>query len=134
MEQEKIKEIKKALQDCASNEIANKLPYIDDHKCKAVAFADILTLINELESENEKLKQHKRELQGGQQDLIKRVAELENEKKEHSKKKFLRGWKLGIEEFSERLKDKFEHCVGDIYYADTIDERVDETLKEVINE
>ena len=55
MEIEKVKEIKKALEDCASNEIANKLPYIDDHKCKAVAFADILTLINELESENERL-------------------------------------------------------------------------------
>ena len=51
MESEKVKAVKKALQDCASNEIANKLPYIDDHKCKAVAFADILTLIKELEKE-----------------------------------------------------------------------------------
>jgi hypothetical protein len=55
MESEKVKEIKKALEDYASSEIANKLPYIDDHKFKAVAFADILTLINELESENERL-------------------------------------------------------------------------------
>lgn len=56
MESEKVKEIKKALEDNANYKHHNKLGYIDGYKCKTVAFADILTLINELESENERLK------------------------------------------------------------------------------
>ena len=79
MESEKVKEIKKALEDCASNEIANKLPYIDDHKCKAVAFADILTLINELESENESLQDLCNKTY---EDLTKEIDRLENRVKE----------------------------------------------------
>ena len=56
MESEKVKEIKKALEDIANYEHHDKLGYIDGYKCKTVAYADILTLINELESENELLK------------------------------------------------------------------------------
>lgn len=56
MESEKVKEIKKALEDNANYEHHNKLGYIDVYKCKTVAFADILTLINELESENKELR------------------------------------------------------------------------------
>lgn len=56
MESEKVKEIKKALEDNANYEHHNKLGYIDGYKCKTVAFADILTLINELESENKELR------------------------------------------------------------------------------
>ena len=55
MESEKVKEIKKALEDNANYEHYDKLGYIDGYKCKTVAYADILTLINELESENERL-------------------------------------------------------------------------------
>ena len=51
MNSEKMKEIKKALEDNKTDH----LPYIDEWKCKFVDFADILTLINELESENERL-------------------------------------------------------------------------------
>ena len=51
-----MKEIKKALEDNANYEHHNKLSYIDGYKCKTVDYADILTLINELESENERLK------------------------------------------------------------------------------
>ena len=56
MESEKVKEIKKALEDNANYEHHNKLGYIDGYKCKTVDYADILTLINELESDNERLK------------------------------------------------------------------------------
>ena len=93
MESEKVKEIKKALEDCASNEIANKLPYIDDHKCKAVAFADILTLINELESENEKLAK-----------AGKRVTEI-NEELSNEHKKIEEQLKDRIVELEEALLD-----------------------------
>ena len=48
--------IKKALEDNANYEHHNKLSYIDGYKCKTVDYADILTLINELESENKRLK------------------------------------------------------------------------------
>ena len=113
MNSEKVREIKKALKDCASNEIANKLPYIDGHKCKAVAFADILTLINELQSKNDTLHTNLCEYRKENQQLKDRIAELEKEKKEHGKKKFLCGWKLGIAEFSARLKE----CAGQSYVS-----------------
>ena len=51
MNSEKVKEIKKALQDHS----IEKLKYQDGIKIKELDFIDILTLINELESENEKL-------------------------------------------------------------------------------
>lgn len=56
MNSEKVKEIKKALEDNANYEHHNKLSYIDGYKCKTVDYADILTLINELESENKELR------------------------------------------------------------------------------
>ena len=55
MESEKVKEIKKALEDNANCEHYNSLWYMEDCKCITVAYADILTLINELERENERL-------------------------------------------------------------------------------
>lgn len=52
---EKVKEIKKELDFNAKDDFCY-LPYIDDKdKQKTVKFADILTLINELERENERL-------------------------------------------------------------------------------
>ena len=64
MNSEKVKEIKKALEDNANYEHHNKLGYIDSYKCKTVAFADILTLISELETENERLKDDAKVKQG----------------------------------------------------------------------
>ena len=55
MTSEKVKEIKKALEFNANYEHYNKSGYIDGYKCKTVAYADILTYINELESENDTL-------------------------------------------------------------------------------
>ena len=52
MNSEKVKEIKKALQDHS----IEKLKYQDGIKIKELDFIDILTYINELESENEILK------------------------------------------------------------------------------
>ena len=57
MESEKVKEIKKALENNANYEHYDKLGYIDGYKCKTVAYVDILIYINELESENKSLKQ-----------------------------------------------------------------------------
>ena len=55
MESEKVKEIKKALEDNANDSEHTHLAYIEDYRVKLVAYRDILTLINELESENERL-------------------------------------------------------------------------------
>ena len=51
MEIEKVKEIKKALEDHS----IEKLKYQDGIKIKEIDFISILTLINELESENDTL-------------------------------------------------------------------------------
>ena len=79
-------------------------------------------------------------------DILTLINELEREKKEHGKKKFLRGWKLGIEEIAERLKEKLKarHEVNRLLpmpvrdvVLSTIEgllEDVDKTLKELINE
>ena len=91
MENEKVKAIKKALQFQRDG-----LMYLENNCVEVVYCKDILILINELESKNKKLKQHKRELEGGQQDLLKvikefyketqqlkdRIIELENKNKE----------------------------------------------------
>ena len=55
MESEKVKEIKKALEQNDDNGIMYE---VNDKKriCKFIHHKDILTLINELESENERLK------------------------------------------------------------------------------
>jgi hypothetical protein len=55
MNNEKVKEIKKALEDNANDSEHTHLAYIEDYRVKLVAYRDILTLINELESENERL-------------------------------------------------------------------------------
>lgn len=50
MESEKVKEIKKALEDNKTDHLS----YIDEWKCKFVEYADILSIINELEKQNAK--------------------------------------------------------------------------------
>ena len=61
MNNEKVKEIKEALECCTNNKgcepcprLSEKPYHLDD--CRFALLADILTLINELESENERLK------------------------------------------------------------------------------
>ena len=56
-----------------------------------------------------------------------------NEFREDSAKvKFLKKEieKQAIREFSEMLKNQFEHCVGDVYPAYRIDEKINELAKE----
>ena len=79
MNSEKVKEIKKALEDNAKYEHFDKLGYIDGYKCKTVTYADILTLINELESENDTLHTNLCEWRKENQQLKNRIAELESE-------------------------------------------------------
>lgn len=58
MESEKVKEIKKALEYCSNHSISdcsNVCPYDKYTRCRTELTKDSLTLINELESENERL-------------------------------------------------------------------------------
>lgn len=142
MESEKVKEIKKVLEEGQFNTINH---YQKEGKPIKISFADILTLINELEkcsekwqklcadevalntplkerineleSDNERLKQHKRELQGVQQDLTKRIAELEES---------IEKWQRKAINYYQMAKSYGVECI--------IDEDIDETLKEFINE
>lgn len=101
MNSQKVKEIKEALECCTNNKgcepcprLSKKPYHLDD--CRFALLADILTLINELESENERLKKdcagiandyqemggfYYEEAQKNQQ-LKDKVTELESENKE----------------------------------------------------
>ena len=109
MESEKVKEIKKALEDNANYEHHDKLGYIDGYKCKTVAYADILTLINELENEIKETSSYAR----GYADGIKNTYEVVIPDK--------------LKQFAERLKEKL-FDLGKIVN----DNDIDETLKEFI--
>ena len=78
MESEKVKEIKKALECNADYEHHDKLSYIDGYKCKLVAYADIITYINELERDNEVKQEHLEMWFGKNEEKKKRIAKLEN--------------------------------------------------------
>lgn len=71
MNSEKVKEIKEALQDHS----IEKLKYQDGIKIKELDFFDILTLINELESENKRLQDLCNKTY---EDLTKEIDRLEN--------------------------------------------------------
>lgn len=151
--------IKKALECCLKPVDCNNCPY--DGKCKRDELEkDILTLINELESENERLM--KLQARGGcrvaelgieNQQLKDRIAELEKENGELLKEN--EGYhgsyrcaidKIGelsaeryikVEQFAERLKenDKIKVIFNDgwMYSYFEICKAIDETLKEFIN-
>ena len=140
MNSEKVKEIKKGLEDNANYEHYNKLGYIDGYKCKTVAYADILTYINELESENAYQKEHIEmwfrkneekkkliyELEKKNARLLDSVETVQNNrcvyKCELAKKQ--------LKQFAERLKAKMpcEEIFKGVW------DKIDETLKEYGND
>lgn len=61
MESEKVKDLKKGLEFNAGIEHHDKLSYIEGYTPKQIAYKEIFNYINELESENERLK-HLREV------------------------------------------------------------------------
>ena len=145
MESEKVKEIKNNIIIC-SNKIECKgcslFPNMKSTNCRNKLLADALTLINELESEKERLRLEIDVLIGKkivekqkydnalimkidiQEQLKDRIAELENENVKQ------------LKQFAERLKEKLKEKVN----ADNVDVFIecaklsDETLKEFINE
>lgn len=135
---EKVKEIKKALEYNKTDHLS----YIDEWKCKFVEYADILTLINELESENERLRLERDVLIGKkivekqkhdkalimkidiQEQLKNRIDELENENVKQ------------LKQFAEKLKEKYGQSCSEYYplLLELTSEQLDETLNEFIND
>ena len=113
MNSEKVKEIKKALEDNANCEHYNSLWYMDNCKCITVAYADILTLINELEIENKSLQDLCNKTY---EDLTKEIDRLEKENTEK------------LKQFAERLIDK-KIKLGDRFNIYDIDELLKEYEK-----
>ena len=155
MNSEKIKEIKKAL-ECMSGLCKDSLSsicfeceidkkYDEESVCK-----EALTLINELESENERLLEQRNKTYNiwvkDTEKLKDRIAELEKENAIKTdtivdllnKQEFYEKEKLT--KFAERLKDEigdmkqfFRSCL-DRDYCGLTEDQIDETLKEFINE
>ena len=140
MNSEKVKEIKKGLECCKQNEIEDTCKYCLDcpasdwdyeKECKIDLFQKTITLINELESENERLnksdtskeessieyynlyKDFKRE----NQQLKDRIAELEEDKEK---------WQRKAVNYYQMAKSYGIECI--------IDNDIDETLKEYEND
>lgn len=147
---EKVKEIKKALE----NNIKEHFLFINENKWKYLRYADILTYINELESDYNELKEivlneaiidkkvGEMVLQNLQ--LKAQIAELEEYIKGNAQdaKAFVNGWHKDLEtelkQFAERLKGKAirrqefigEFLIDDVEYVKVKD--IDEALKEVL--
>lgn len=142
MNSEKVKEIKTALEFNAGIEHHDKLSYIDGYKCKVVAYADILTLINEMESENERLRKERdkyivenkdieesntyaneflEKYKEKNKNLKDRIAELKKENARLDKvvkhnQELIENGKLisseQLKQFVESLKEKIQNCSG----------------------
>ena len=115
MNSEKVKEIKKALENCNLDKDCNGCPYYEEQDCIKTKNDDILTLINELEKEVETRKAEVLHLQEYGKKLIRETE---------------------LKQFAERLKEKLKEKVD----ADNVDAFVecarlsDETLKECLCE
>ena len=125
MESEKVKEIKKALEDNANYEHYDKLGYIDGYKCKTIAYADILTLINELEAENKRLYARIGQI----------LLDIDTVKEMNAMCNIVEQIKQAVKDFAERLRKRIADTMysreGYVDYDDTM-EVIDETLKEYV--
>ena len=151
MDSEKVKEIKKALEYCSNHSVSdcsNVCPYDKYKRCRTEITKDSLTLINELESENERLnksdtskeesfieyynlyRDFKRENQQLKAEIerLKEVIADQNELCWNCKK--------SVKEFAEKLRKKVISLnVWEFGEIDIIDaDDIDELLKEYIDE
>ncbi len=146
MESEKVKEIKKIVRYFADKYMTAQCIGVP----KRELFAEILTLINELESKNERLKQSNKNILFVNEQVIEenkklkdRIAELENTIKNNLQyaKGYGEGVKATVEvaypkklnEFAERLKEKsaYSFIFGKKFI---VEKDIDETLKEFIKQ
>ena len=158
MDSEKVKEIKKALEYCSNHSVSdcsNVCPYDKYTRCRTELTKDSLTLINELESENERLNKSDtskeessieyynlyRDFKRENQTLKDRIVELEKENKSKTdtitdllkNQEFYETEKL--KQFAERLKKRTILYSGiNVKYEAITADIIDEVLKEYIDE
>ena len=158
MDSEKVKEIKKALEYCSNHSVSdcsNVCPYDKYTRCRTELTKDSLTLINELESENERLRLERDVLIGKkivekqkhdkaiimkidiQKQLKNRIAELEkeNETKTDTIANLLKNQEFyeteKLKQFAERLKKRTILYSGiNVKYEAITADIIDEVLKE----
>ena len=129
MGSEKVKEIKKALEYCSNHSVSdcsNVCPYDKYTRCRTELTKDSLTLINELESENERLNKSDtskeessieyynlyRDFKRENQTLKGRIAEMEkgNKSKTDTITDLLKNQEFyeteKLKQFAEKLKEK----------------------------
>lgn len=157
MESEKVKEIKEALKQNDGSGMVYEVDY-KKRTCKFIHHEDILTLINELESENERLRkcrevdyktmtalrQANTELNECMDEMQDRIAELEKENALIKSSVAMRDYKTleeiinnRVKQFAEMLKEKMDvrEYMGVKYKQGVFSENdIDETLKEYENE
>lgn len=120
MESEKVKEIKKALEQMTKAKY-DRFAYKDNDKFGVILFADILTLINELESENERLKECYK---------VKAYDKLRAENKQ-----LRTANKLYAVELGKKGKQEYENIITDVRIDTLKDfrEKYKEALKQEVN-
>lgn len=147
MNSEKVKEIKKALEYCSNHsvsECSNVCPYDKYKRCRTELTKDSLTLINELESENERLNKSdtsKEESSIEYYNLYRdfkrenQTLKAENERLKEviaDQNKLCWNCKKSVKEFAEKLRKKVISLnvweFGEIEIIDVDD--IDELLKE----
>ena len=143
MGSEKVKDIKKALENCQKNNCLDCPYFIDEKRCKANdLLLDTITLINELESDNKSLQDLCNKTY---EDLTKEIDRLENRVKELEEDiaKSMLGCEFlpectndKLKQFAERLKEKAKNLkLGSVKVSNFLwVNDIDETLKECINE
>jgi uncharacterized coiled-coil DUF342 family protein len=143
MESEKVKEIKEDIEICTSRiecKECSLMPIMKSTNCRNELLKNCLTLINELESENDTLHTNLCEWRKENQQLKDRIAEMQKEKEETTKAWLedregmfwdgvgegeLKGYEQ-LKQFAEILKKNIT-----VWYPSVI-ESIDQTLKEFI--
>ena len=133
MNNEKVKEIRIAL--CKKCDLSYRV----DGQLKVVTNEDILTLINELESENLKLLEENENLNGSWENARKRITEWENENKilrKHNIRYYVANnyeAQEQLKQFAERLKSKDCSILMHKEFIMIQTDAIDETLKEFMD-
>lgn len=132
MKSKKVKEIKESLQQ----EI-HLTEYVDEAYAETMSLdllKDVLTLINELESENAKLLEENESLNGSWKNAIKRIAELE--KVYDRQVRIINDLNIEVVKMQEKLTKFAERVKEKLFDLGNIvnENDIDETLKEFINE
>jgi hypothetical protein len=146
MNSKKVKDIKKALEACCKTN--RGITILRGGEIKVIPYADILTYINELESENAYQKEHIELWFRKNEEKKNRIAELEKENKDYydrlnNLQTYIDNheeiWKINtnnaLKQFAERLKEKMgvREYMGVKYKQGVFSENdIDETLKEFL--